>query len=115
MVKHSNGVGYFTAENIVGALRALPETDGTYAEVVEHAREYGVTISKTVLAKWVAEGHRDLQAGRRQSAFGRFATMYDQIKEEHCTAEGQPEPGIRPRHADPGEGLRLREGQDDAA
>ena len=87
MVKHSNGVGYFTAENIVGVLRALPETDGTYAEVVEHAREYGVTISKTVLGKWVAEGHRDLRAGRRQRAFGRFATMYDQIKEEHCTAE----------------------------
>ena len=41
MVKHSNGVGYFTAENIVGVLRALPATDGTYAEVVEQAEEYG--------------------------------------------------------------------------
>ena len=87
MIKNSNGVGYFTAENIVGVLRALPETDGTYAEVVEQASEYGVTISKTVLGKWVAQGHRDLQAGKRQRAFARFAAMYDEIKEEHCTAE----------------------------
>ena len=27
MVKHKNGVGLFTAENIVAVVRALPETD----------------------------------------------------------------------------------------
>ncbi len=87
MVKHSTGVGYFTAENIVAVIRALPETDGTYSEVVEQARRYGSTISKSVLGKWVATGHRDLQAGKSQTAFGRFTAMYDEIKEEHCTAE----------------------------
>ena len=87
MVKHITGVGHFTAENIVAVLRAVPETDGTYAEVVERAREYGVTISKSVLGKWVATGHRDLQARRSQTAFGRFTAMYDEIKDENCNAE----------------------------
>ena len=87
MVKHSTGVGYFTAENIVAVLRALPETDGTYAEVVKQAREYGSTISKAVLGRWVAEGHHDLQASKRQTAFARFTAMYDRIKEENCNAD----------------------------
>ena len=40
MAGNTQGIGYFTAENIVAVLRAVPQTDGTYAEVVKHAREY---------------------------------------------------------------------------
>ncbi len=87
MVKHMNGVGFFTAENIVAVLRALPETDSTYSEVVERAEEYGATISKSVLGQRVANGHRDIENGRRQTAFARFATMYDQIKADHRNAD----------------------------
>ena len=75
MVKQSNSLAYFTAENIVGVLRALPQTDGTYAEVVEQATEYGATISKAVLGKWMANGHRDSERGNRQTAYARFATL----------------------------------------
>ena len=46
MASNTKGIGYFTAENIVAVLRALPETDGTYGEVTNHAREYGGDVSQ---------------------------------------------------------------------
>ena len=54
MVSNTQGVGYFTAENIVTALRALPETSGTYAEIVKRARDYDAEVSKDMLGKWLS-------------------------------------------------------------
>ena len=67
-------------------LRALPETDGTYGEVINRAREYGADVSQHTLGKWVSTGRTDLKAGKRQTAFARFAQRYDQLMEEHCNS-----------------------------
>ena len=32
-----------------------------------------------------ANGHRDIEAGGRQTAFAKFAAHYDRLKKEHCT------------------------------
>ena len=87
MASNTNGVGHFTAENIAAVLRALPETDGTYKQVVEQAREYGAEVSKDTLGKWVSTGRRDLKAGKRSSAFARVAQLFDNIKAESCSTD----------------------------
>ena len=87
MASNTKGTGYFTAENIVAVLRALPETDGTYNEVIKRAGEYGRDVSQHTLGKWVSTGRTDLKAGKRQTAFARFAQRYDQVMEEHCNAD----------------------------
>ena len=87
MASNTKGIGYFTAENIVAVLRALPETDGTYGEVINRAREYGADVSQHTLGKWVSTGRTDLKAGKRQTAFARFAQRYDQLMEEHCNSD----------------------------
>ena len=46
-----NDVGYFTAENIVAILRAVPKTDGTYRAVVDKARERGGDVPEAELAE----------------------------------------------------------------
>ncbi len=82
-----SNTGYFTAENLAAVLRALPETDGTYAEVVKRARDYEADVSRYLLGKWVATGRRDRKAGQRTTAFARFADHFDRLKAEHCTAD----------------------------
>ena len=39
------GVGSFTADHIVAVLRALPDTDGTYAQVIARATEHGAQLA----------------------------------------------------------------------
>ena len=87
MASNTKGIGYFTAENIVAVLRALPETDGTYGEVINRGREYGADVSQHTLGKLVSTGRTDLKAGKRQTAFARFAQRYDQLMEEHCNSD----------------------------
>ena len=87
MVSNTRGIGHCTAENIVAVSRAVPQTDGTYAGVVKRAREREADVSKDMLGKWVSTGRRDLIAGRRQTAFARFADHFDRLKNEHCTAD----------------------------
>ena len=87
MAINSNVVGNFTAENIVAVLRALPETDGTYSQVIERTKAYDGNVPPHALGKWVTSGRRDLKADKHQTAFARFAQRYDQIMEKHCNAD----------------------------
>ena len=41
MPNKTRGVGLFTAENIVAAIRAIPDSDGTYRDVASKAEQYG--------------------------------------------------------------------------
>ena len=41
MPNTTRGLGLFTAENIVAAIRAIPESDGTYRDVACKAQKYG--------------------------------------------------------------------------
>ena len=87
MASNTKGIGHFTTDNIVAVLRALPETDGTYAQVIKQAREQGASVSKTTLSNWVSNGRANIKAGKRQTAYARFAQRYDALIEEHCNAE----------------------------
>ena len=87
MASNAKGIGHFTTDNIVAVLRALPETDGTYAQVIEQAREQGASVSKTTLSNWVTNGRANIKTGQRQTAYARFAQRYDALIEEHCNAE----------------------------
>ncbi len=82
-----NNTPQFTAPNIAAVLRALPDTDGTYHDVVRHASEYGVAMSPSTLGKWVSKGRSDIKANKRQTAYARFALKFDQLRREHCTAD----------------------------
>ena len=77
----------FTAPNIAAVLRALPETDGTYHDVIRQVSEYGVALSPSTLGKWVSNGRADIKANKRQTAYARFVLKFDQIKREHCAAD----------------------------
>ena len=87
MASNTKGVGHFTTDNIVAVLRALPETDGTYAQVLEQVREQGASVSQPTLSNWVTNGRADIKAGKRQTAYARFAQRYDSLMEEHCNAD----------------------------
>ena len=83
----TKGVGSFTADHIVAVLRALPETDGTYVQVVARATENGAQLSATTLGKWITTGRADIQAGVSHSAYARFSQRYDSIMQEHCSPD----------------------------
>ena len=82
-----SGVGAFTAETIVAILRALPDTNGTYAEIISRATAQGAQLSATTLGKWVRVGRADIEAGLSQTAFARFTKRYDAMIEEHCSPD----------------------------
>ena len=84
---NSENTPRFTAQTIAAVLRALPDTDGTYHDVIRQVSEYGVTLSPTTLGKWVSKGRSDIKANKRQTAYARFAQKYDQLKREHCAAD----------------------------
>ncbi len=83
---NDNKTARFTAPNIAAVLRALPDTDGTYHDVIRQVSEYGVALSPTTLGKWVSKGRSDIKANKRQTAYARFALKYDKLKREHCAA-----------------------------
>ena len=81
------GIGSFTTDNIVAILRALPETDGTYVQVVALATENGAQLSANTIGKWITNGRTDIQAGKSQTAYARFSQRYDSIMAEHCSPD----------------------------
>ena len=87
MLSIKKGVGSFTADHIVAVLRALPDTDGTYAQVIARATEHGAQLSATTLGQWLTNGRADIQAGKSQTAYGRFSQRYDSIMAEHCSPD----------------------------
>ena len=84
---NSNNTARFTGPNIAAVLRALPDSDGTYHDVIRQVSEYGVALSPSTLGKWLATGRSDIRANKRQTAYARFAQKYDQLKREHCAAD----------------------------
>ena len=53
MNRSAQGVGYFTAQDIAAILKAIPETHGSYAEVINQAGACDADISRYALGKWV--------------------------------------------------------------
>ena len=82
--EHNAGVGLFTAENIVAAMRAIPESDGTYRDVASKAEQYGDYFHHHTLSNWVKHGQADLEAGQPSTAYARFTKQYRELAAEHC-------------------------------
>ena len=84
MPNKTRGVGLFTAENIVGILRAIPESDGSYREVARKAEQYGSTVHYHTISNWVRHGRADVEAGQASTAYARFTKRYQDLIAEHC-------------------------------
>ena len=84
MPNTTRGVGLFTAENIVAAIRAIPESDGTYRDVARKAKQYGGTVHYHTISNWVSHGRADLEAGQPSTAYARFTKRYRELVDQHC-------------------------------
>ena len=45
MASHTQGIGLFTAENIAAMLQAIPDSNGTYADIAGKAQEHSTILS----------------------------------------------------------------------
>ena len=70
MPNTTRGVGLFTAENIVAAIRAIPESDGT--------------VHYHTISNWISHGRADLEAGQPSTAYARFTKRYRELVDQHC-------------------------------
>ena len=84
MPNTTRGVGLFTAENIVAAIRAILESDGTYRDVACKAEQYGGYFHYHTISNWVRHGQADLEAGQPSTAYARFTKRYRDLITEHC-------------------------------
>ena len=71
------GSDTFTAENIAGVLRAVLESDRTFANVSEEAETHGVSLSPFTIAYWVMRGREDIRRHEVTTAYARFARECD--------------------------------------
>ena len=84
MPNKTRGVGLFTAENIVAAIRAIPDSDGTYRDVASKAEQYGGYFRHHTLSNWASHGRADIEAGQPSTAYARFTKLYRDLIAEHC-------------------------------
>ena len=84
MPNTTRGVGLFTAENIVAAIRAIPESDGTYRDVARKAEQYGGNFHYHTISNWASHGRADVAAGQPSTAYARFTKRYQELVAEHC-------------------------------
>ena len=71
------GSSKFTADNIAGILRAVPESDGSFKDVSEKAEAHGVSLSPFTIGCWVMWGREDIRRHETRTAHARFAREYD--------------------------------------
>ena len=85
MPNKTRGVGLFTAENIVAAIRAIPESDGTYQDVARKAEQYGGNFHYHTIARTGSDTARlILKPGQPSTAYARFTKRYQDLIDEHC-------------------------------
>ena len=84
MPNKTRGVGLFTAENIVAAIRAIPESDGTYRDVARKAEQYGGNFHYHTIAGWLSHGRADVEASQPSTAYARFTKRYQDLVAQHC-------------------------------
>ena len=94
MPNTTRGVGLFTAENIVAAIRAIPETDGMYRDVVREAEQYDGNLHHHTISNWISHGRADVEAGQPSTVYARFTKRYRELIAEHC----RPKPSTIKAH-----------------
>ena len=115
MPNKTRGVGLFTAENIVAAIRAIPESDGTYRDVARKAEQYGGNFHYHTISNWVRYGQADIEAGQPSTAYARIHQTVPRPGRRALRTRHQPEPRIRPGTRDPRTDLQVRQRQNTAA
>ena len=90
MPNKTRGVGLFTAENIVAAIRAIPESDGTYRDVARKAEQYGGNVQHHTISNWLSHGRADVAAGQPSTAYARFTKLYQELVERALQTGPQP-------------------------
>ena len=83
MSANPTAIGLFTADNIAAILGAIPDSNGTYADIAELATNRGADVSPRTLAKWIVRGRQDLER-KKTTALARFAKLYDDRLNQHC-------------------------------
>ena len=68
----------------MAAIRAIPESDGTYRDVACKAQKYGGNIQHHTLSNWASHGRADIEAGQPSTAYARFTKLYRELLDEHC-------------------------------
>ncbi len=84
MPNTTRGVGLFTAENIVAVIRAIPESDGTYRDVVRKAKRYQPATTD------VGPPGCKLMSGKIWHNTEKFEQAVDETRDTHrfaCTPE----------------------------
>lgn len=84
MANTTNGIGAFTADNIVAVLTVIPETNGTYDEIIQAAKKFGATVTSTTVARWVTKGKSDIKEQKQHTAYARFARQFAELLNKHC-------------------------------
>ena len=90
------------------AIRAIPESDGTYRDVARKAEQYGGNFHHQTIANWIRHGRADVAASQPSTAYARFTKRYRELIDEHWRTGHQPEPRIRPSTRDPRTDLRVQ-------
>ena len=83
----SRGVRKFNVQNLVAVLRAIPESNGTYADVARIAQGHGGDVRSHTIANWVQAGKADMRNGNNTTAYARFTRTYRELIDEHCGSE----------------------------
>ena len=71
------GSNKFTADNIAGILRTVPESDGSFKDVSDKAEAHGVSVNSFTIGCWVMRGREDIRRREVTTAHARFAREYD--------------------------------------
>ena len=57
------------------------------ADVTRVAADHGSDFRPHTIAIWVQAGNADIRDGNNNTAYARFANIYADLREEHCSAE----------------------------
>ena len=87
MTTPQRGIGKFTVQNLVAIIRAVPKSNGTYADVAKLTTERNGDVPAHTIANWVQAGNADIREGNNATAYARLAKIYTDLLEENCGAE----------------------------
>ena len=84
MPNTTNGIGLFTADNIVAVLTVIPQTNGTYEQIAQAAAQMGACVTHPTVANWVTKGKADIRQKKNHTAYARFAQRFAKLIAENC-------------------------------
>ena len=87
MTTPNRGVGKFTTQNLVAVFRAVPESNGTYADVARIAKDYDGNVQPHTIARWIQASNADIRNDDNTTAYARFTRQYQEMVNGHSRSE----------------------------